>query len=330
MNVCGKFPVNKTLAIATAIIALAACAPVQPETANVPPAGGDNPIATISKLAEGEIPKSFDWEKVFPSWFAAVAPFRVAGPEMGGVYYVGTAGLGMYFIPTAEGHIVLDGGMPGQGKYVADAIRTLGFDPGDIKILLNSHAHLDHSGGLAELKQLSGAQMVASEGDRSALEGGFYLGSEEDSALNAPPVKVDKIIADGEKVSLGGITLTARITPGHTRGCTSWMMDLTHEGKSLQTLFFCSATVAANRLVGPPQYDGIVADYRRTFALTRDWQPDILLANHPEFFGLQEKRAAPVAGDNNAFVDREAFPRLMSRLEKAFENALAKQKGDRK
>ncbi|MEL6875403.1 MAG: subclass B3 metallo-beta-lactamase [Pseudomonadota bacterium] len=318
------------MAFASAIIAMTGCAPVEPVAEKAPPTGEGDPIATISKIAEGEIPKSFDWEKVFPSWFAAVEPFRVAGPKMGGVYYVGTAGLGMYFIPTAEGHIVLDGGMPGQGKYVADAIRTLGFDPGDIKILLNSHAHLDHSGGLAELKQLSGAQMVASEGDRSALEGGFYLGSEADSALNAPPVKVDRIIADGETVRLGGITLTARITPGHTRGCTSWMMDLPHAGKSLETLFFCSATVAANRLVGPPQYEGIVADYRRTFALTRDWKPDILLSNHPEFFGFEAKRAAQLAGDSEAFVDREVFPRLMTRLETAFENALVKQKGDRK
>ncbi|SIN61379.1 metallo-beta-lactamase class B [Parasphingorhabdus marina DSM 22363] len=330
MGFCGNYPAMRKAVCASIIVALAACAPVQPEADKAPPAGDDDPIATISKIAEGEIPESFDWEKTFPSWFAAVPPFRVAGPEMGGVYYVGTAGLGMYFIPTPDGHIVLDGGMPGQGKYVADAIRTLGFDPADIKILLNSHAHLDHSGGLAELKQLSGAQMVASEGDRSALEDGFYLGSEEDSALNAPPVEVDRIIADGEQVGLGGITLTARITPGHTRGCTSWMMDLPHEGKSLQVLFFCSATVAANRLVGPPQYAGIVADYRRTFALTRDWQPDILLANHPEFFGLQAKRAAQTAGDSNAFVDQDAFPRLMAGLEKAFERALAKQKGAEK
>lgn len=325
-----RFSVFRKMAMVSAMFAMTACAPVGQGASQAPPAGDDGPITTISKLAEGEIPKSFDWQKTFPSWFAAVEPFRVAGPETGGVYYVGTRGLGMYFIPTADGHIVIDGGMPGQGQYVADAIRALGFDPSDIRILLNSHAHLDHSGGLAELKQLSGAQMVASEGDRSALEGGFYLGSEGDDALNAPPVKVDRIIADGEQVSLGGVTLTARITPGHTRGCTSWIMDLPHAGKSLETLFFCSATVAANRLAGPPQYDGIVADYRRTFALTREWRPDILLANHPEFFGFEEKRAAQVAGDSAAFVDPEAFPKLMAGLEKAFENALAKQTGDRK
>lgn len=276
------------------------------------------------------IPPGFDWKTRFPSWFAPMEPFLLAGPKTGGIYYVGTEGLGMYFIPTAQGHIVLDGGMPGQGKYVADAIRALGHDPKDIRILLNSHAHLDHSGGLAELKRISGAQMIASEGDRSALEGGFYLGSETDSALNAPPVKVDRIIADGEQVRLGGITLTARITPGHTRGCTSWLMDLPHDGQSRETLFFCSATVAANRLIGSPQYAGIVADYRQTFHLTQDWQPDILLANHPEFFSLQARRTAQIAGDDNAFVDREAFPKLMAGLERAFERALKKQTGDRK
>ncbi|MEO9599494.1 subclass B3 metallo-beta-lactamase [Parasphingorhabdus sp.] len=264
-------------------------------------------------------------QKRFPTWFANVEPFRVIGSEGQGIYYVGTKGLGMYFIPTEDGHIVIDGGMPGQGAYVAEAIKKLGYDPADVKILLNSHAHLDHSGGLAELKQLTGAKFIASEGDRSALEGGFYLGSEDEASMNAPPVRVDQIISDGETVTLGDVTLTAHITPGHSRGCTSWTTDIMQGGKRYETLFFCSATVAANRLVGPPQYEGIVEDYRKTFAMTKDWKPDVFLSNHPEFFGMAAKQERLAAGDPLAFVDDSGFPVLIGKLEQAFEAALEKQ-----
>lgn len=143
--------------------------------------------------------------------------------------------------------------------------------------------------------------------------------------MNAPPVKVDRTIADGETLTLGDVTLTAHITPGHSRGCTSWTMPVEQGDKTYQALFFCSATVAANRLVGPPQYDGIVDDYRKTFAKARDWKPDIFLTNHPEFARMAAKREKQKAGDPLAFVDHTGFPAMMAKLEQAFEAALQKQ-----
>ena len=304
---------------------LVACTPVTQDSVAPPDGPDSDSIDNIASSADDETPAEFDWKQNFPGWYAAVEPFQIMGTGRKGIYFVGTEGLGIYFIPTDAGHIVIDGGMPGEGQYVADAIRKLGFDPLEVKILLNSHAHLDHSGGLAELKAMTGAELVASEGDRSALEGGFYLGSEDDSAMNAPPVRVDRTIADGEQLKLGDVTLTAHITPGHSRGCTTWTMPIVQGGETYEALIFCSATVAANRLVGPPQYEGIVADYRKTFAKTKDWKPDIFLANHPEFAGLPDKRARQKAGDPLAFVDREGFPALMEKLEKAFEAVLEKQ-----
>ena len=304
---------------------LVACTPVTQDSV-APPDGPDgDSVDTISSLAEDEAAAQFDWKKNYPTWYAAVEPFQIMGTGKQGIYFVGTEGLGIYFIPPDAGHILIDGGMPGEGQYVADAIRKLGFDPKDVKILLNSHAHFDHSGGLAELKAITGARLFATEGDRSSLESGLYLGSEDDSTMNSPPVKVDRIIADGEQLKLGDVTLTAHITPGHSRGCTTWTMPVEQGGQTYDALFFCSATVAANRLVGPPQYEGIVADYRKTFAMTKDWKPDIFLANHPEFAGLPEKRERQKAGDPLAFVDREGFPAMMARLEQAFEAALEKQ-----
>ena len=180
------------------------------------------------------------------------------------------------------------------------------------------------AGGLAALKRTTGAVMVASAADKPILEAGdvFYGPSK---GMKFPPVRIDQIIGDGETLELGGVTLTAHLTPGHTKGCTTWTMTV--GDRSL--LYFCSASVAANRLVasksGPPQYDGIVDDYRATFAKTKDWRPDIFLANHSEFFAMEQKRARRIAGDENAFVDQEGFPALMEKLEAAFEQALAEQ-----
>ena len=304
---------------------LAACSGETPELAPVEEVAEEqqstpDTIAAVDPAEENV----FDPKTVFPHWYAPTAPFRV----MGNLHYVGSEGLAVWFIPTDEGHIVIDGGVPETAAHVMAGIRALGYDPADIAILLNTHAHFDHSGGLAELKAISGAQMMASEGDRSALEGGFYLGSEEESVLNAPPVSVDHILADGETVSHGGVTLRANLTPGHSRGCTSWTFTLEEGGAAYEALIFCSVSVAANRLIDPPQYEGIVEDYKTTFARIADWTPDVFLANHSEFFDMKTKRAALEAGDPLAFVERTRFPAFAKRMQGAFEKALAEQTGE--
>lgn len=261
------------------------------------------------------------WAASNPSWVAPVEPFRVIGP----IYYVGSAELASFLIRTRDGFILLDGGLPDNAPMIAHSIAKLGFDLRDVRILLNSHAHFDHSGGLAALKAASGAELHVSEDDRSEITSGLYLGSEDDASLRAPPVAVDRSISDGQIVTLGGVSMVANITPGHSRGCTSWTMRVREGGRDYDVLFFCSATVAANRLVGPPQYEGIVDDYRSTFEKTKDWRPDVFLAAHASFFGMEGKRQKLIAGDPLAFVDREAFPRLRARMEADFERQLAAQ-----
>ena len=254
------------------------------------------------------------------NWNTPTEPFHV----IDNVYYVGTEGLSAFLFTTPEGHILLDGVTALAAPQIEANIAKLGFKMADVKILLNSHAHLDHSGGLAQLKTDSGAKLYAMEGDVSALEGGFYLGSEDVKAMSAPPVKVDKVLHDGDTVSLGGFTMTANLTPGHSRGCTSWGATLHDGGKAYDALVFCSATVAANRITDPAQYEGIVADYRKTFVRTKAMHVDIPLAPHPEFFGLLEK-AAKAKADPKApspFVDPAAFPALIDKLQVAFETTL--------
>jgi len=280
--------------------------------------------AFLVQVSLAQQPKLKPWEKAaqtHPDWVTPEQPFKV----IENIYYVGTKGIASYLITSDQGHIILDGGMPQNAVLIADSVKTLGYKLSDVKILLNSHAHFDHSGGLAELKQLSGATLIASNADTHALETGLYPGS-EDLKYSAPPVTVDKNVAHQESISLGDISMQANITPGHTPGCTSWTTTVGSESKEYDVLFFCSASVAGNRLVGPPQYPGIVDDYRLTFERTKEWQPDVLLSNHPFFFGMKEKRETQRNGDELAFVDKTAFQKLITHFKAGFEESLNDQK----
>lgn len=254
-------------------------------------------------------------------WNTPTEPFKM----IGNVYYVGTDGLASYLITSPQGHILVDTVMPESTSLIKANIEKLGFKITDIKYLLNTHAHIDHTGGLAEMKRASGGQLVAGEADKALLEGGYYPGAQEDDALKFPPVKVDRTVREGDKVTIGDVTLTARETPGHSPGCTSWEFAVKDGDATRSVLIFCSGTVALNRLVGNPTYSGIVADYRKTFARARDMKVDVLLAPHPEMYRMQDKRAMISDGTPNPFVNPGEFNAYAATLEKAFEDALEKQ-----
>src|SRR4249919_2154441 len=255
------------------------------------------------------------------AWNKPTEPFKM----IGNVYYVGTDGLASYLITSAQGHILVDTVMPEATSQIKANIEKLGFKVTDIKYLVNTHAHIDHTGGLAEMKQASGAQLVAGEADKPLLEGGYYPGAREETALNFPPVKVDRTVREGDKVTVGDVTLTARETPGHSPGCTSWEFSVKDGDATRSALIFCSGTVALNRLVTNPTYPGIVTDYKKTFARAQDMKPDVLLAPHPEMYKMAEKRAKLAEGGPNPFVNPGEFNAYAATLEKAFEDALAKQ-----
>ena len=258
------------------------------------------------------------------AWTTPTEPFKIAG----NLYYVGTAGIGAYLITTPQGHILIDGAMPGSAKDIEASITKLGFAPSEVKVLLNTHAHFDHAGGLAELKRDTGAKLAASAGDKIALETGKYPGSEEVKAFDFAPVKVDRALEDGERLSIGGIALTAHLTPGHSAGCTTWTFPVMIDGVSRQAMIYCSTSVAANRLVSKtkgPQYPGIVADYEQSFAKLKTMKADVFLAPHAEQFGMTEKRAALAAGGPNPFIDPGLLQKTVAASEKAFREELAKQ-----
>ena len=254
------------------------------------------------------------------NWTAPTKPFHV----IDSVYYVGTEGISAWIIRTPKGLILLDVGMPDAAPLVEENIKALGFKLSDVKILLNSHAHIDHAGGLAKLKADTGAMLIASAGDRYALEKGVYEGSEDVHLLDFPAGKVDRLIGDGETVELGGVKLTAVLAPGHTKGCTGYSLPVTDRGVTHQAFFFCSASVAANRLAPNPQYPGIVDDYKRTFAKLKTIKADVLLAPHAEQFDLVAKRAK-LDGPVNPFVREGELQALTQNMEADFTVQLAKQ-----
>jgi metallo-beta-lactamase class B len=266
--------------------------------------------------AEAELP--FAKERI--EWNQPQAPFHIVG----NIYYVGMAGVSAFLIVTPKGDILTDGGLPESAPFIERNIRDLGFKLSDVKVLLNSHAHFDHSGGLAKLKADTGAQFYASTGDKPFLESG-HIPYGPSSLIDTTPIHVDHPVKDGDSFALGGITLTAHVMPGHTKGCTTWTMPLTDGGVTHKVMFFCSISVAGNPLAPKPAYPSIVADYRAGFARLKKMDADIFFAPHGNQFDLPDKLTKMKAGAPNPFIDPGELPRMVAKAESAFDKDLARQ-----
>jgi metallo-beta-lactamase class B len=240
------------------------------------------------------------------------APFEIAT----GLFYVGSSDIAVFAIRTPEGLILIDGGYESTAPQILANLRALGLDPRDVRILLNTHAHMDHAGGLAELKRATGARLYASPESALLLEAGgrgdFFLGD----SMIYEPVAVDRRLADGERVTLGGVTLTAHFTPGHTKGCTSWSLPIAVDGRETQALIVCSLSTLAYRLEGNRAYPDIVSDYRQTYRTLRALPCELFLGDHAKFFDLERKRAA--GAHPNPFVDPEGCRDFVDREERKF------------
>ncbi|WP_033925959.1 subclass B3 metallo-beta-lactamase [Sphingomonas sp. 35-24ZXX] len=257
-------------------------------------------------------------------WNEPFAPFTIAG----NLHYVGTATVSAFLITTPDGHVLIDGVLAQSVPQIIGNIKALGFDIADVKYLLNTHAHIDHAGGLAGLQRASGAQMLASAADKPFLEAGA-IDHGPSQGMRFPPVRVDRLIGDGDVIALGGAALTAHLTPGHSPGCTSWSLPVkAADGTQRQAFLHCSATVAGQSLV-PEAYPGMVAAFRGTFAKVKGIRADIFLANHDNFFALADKRRRQIAGDANAFVNPDELQGFNSRMEAQFEGDLKQQAAKR-
>ena len=254
-----------------------------------------------------------------PTWRQPFDAVRIVG----NVYYVGTRGLSSFLIVTPAGGIIIDSGEAESVPFIRASVEKLGFRLSAIKWLLPGHAHFDHVGGLADLQRLTGAQVAAMDADRQALESGV-----DRSALGASgwkAVKVDRVVHDGEAVTLGGATLTAHLTPGHTQGCTTWTMEAVQDGKKYQVAFVCSVSINDGvHLVGNTRVPAIAEQYAQAFRALHDIKADVFVAEHGSVFGLEEKaRRAAANPAVNPFVDPEGYQRFVRSSEQAYLKQLA-------
>jgi len=257
-----------------------------------------------------------DWRKPFD-------PIKIVG----NVYYVGTEGLSSFLIVTPDGGIIIDSGEAASVPFIRANVERLGFRVSDVRLILAGHAHFDHVGGHAALQALTGAKIVAMDADREALATGV-----DRSALGASgwkPVAIDRVVKDNDTVTLGGVTLTAHLTPGHTQGCTTWTMDAVENGRTYHVAFVCSVTVNDGvHLVGNTRVPDIAQHYARTFRLLHDMKPDVFVAEHGSVFDLAGKAARVRAGDKaNPFVDPAGYTRFVDAAEKAYVTQLRAEQG---
>jgi metallo-beta-lactamase class B len=265
-------------------------------------------------------------------WEEPAEPAKIVGP----IYFVGTKGLGVFLFTTSEGHILMNTGMPSSGPVIVESVRKLGFRPEDIKLMINGHAHIDHAGAFAFLKQQFSAQLAVMKDDVEAMESGDKNDFKYANDFVYPPVKVDRILRDGDTIKMGDVLLTAYHTPGHTRGATTWIANIAVDGKAYVVAFPDGAGFNPGyRLVKNPSYPGIAEDYRRTHHFLETLKPDIWLAQHNEYYDFESKRQRAQTEGMKAWIDPEGYRRFIAGKKRDFEDEVDEEmgvvkKGDKK
>ena len=259
-----------------------------------------------------------EWTEPFP-------PFRIAG----NLYYVGSKGLANYLITTPQGHILINSDLEANVPLIRASVEKLGFKFSDVKILLISHAHWDHDAGSAMIKQITGATYMVMDADVPAVESGgkadFHYGNDPGSLYR--PTKVDRVLHDGDEVKLGNAVLVAHLTPGHTKGCTTWTMKVSDAGKTYDAVIIGSPNVNPGyKLVNNALYPRIAEDYERMFRVLKSLPCDLFLGAHGSYFDLEAKYARMKEGSQNPLVDPDGYKKFIAQKEQDFQTELAKQK----
>lgn len=256
-----------------------------------------------------------------PGWNDPFPPHRV----MDNLYYVGTAQLASFLITTPEGHILMSSNYETSVPVIQASVKELGFDFSDIKILISGHAHPDHVEGDLLVKELTGAEVVVGRIEIPAQQA-FKTPAGED-------LPIDRIIDEGDTVSLGGTTLTAHLQPGHTKGCLAWSLELEEAGQQYYTFIECSLNGQFLQYVDNKDYPEIVEEIRETYKKARDFPVEVFLSSHGVFYGMNEKYESLMAqgeGDPNPFIDPEGYLAHVEEYERTFEATLATQLAEAK
>ncbi len=298
------------------------------------PFRGSRPFLLLVSVCFGTAPGAPAHGAVNADWTTPVAPFRIAD----NLYYVGSKDLAAYLITTPGGDILLNANYTSSPPLIRRSVEKLGFHWRDIKILLVSHAHVDHAGGAAEILRETGAKLDVMDGDVDVMESGgktdFAFGG-ADKALQFPPAHVSHVLHDGEDVTLGGVTMTAHRTPGHTRGTTTWTTKAHLPGEPAGTLrdvviVGSWSVLDSYRLLGvhggrPPSYPGIASDYTMTFSVLSTLPCDVFLASHGSTFDMLTKLKRMPAGGDRVWIDPVGYRAALAKAQHAFEAAYERQ-----
>ena len=244
------------------------------------------------------------------------------------LYYVGSKESATYLVTTRQGHILINSNVEANLPQIRSNVESLGFKFTDVKILLISHAHWDHNQASDAIKKLTGAKYMVMEGDVAVVESGGKTDFQyaDYAASLYTPTRVDRILHDGDEVKLGGVVLTARLTPGHTKGCTTWTMQVKENSKMRNVVIVGSPNVNPGyELVNNAQYPGIAADYEKTFQVLKSLPCDYFLGAHGSYFDMETKYARFKAGDATAFIDPQGYKDYVTDREQAFRKELANQ-----
>ncbi|HEX7959549.1 MAG TPA: subclass B3 metallo-beta-lactamase [Terriglobales bacterium] len=262
--------------------------------------------------------------QIAPEWKEPFPAHRIVG----NVYYVGSKALASYLITTSQGNILINSNLESSAPQIKESVEKLGFKFSDVKILLISHAHWDHDAGSARIKQLTGAKYMVMEGDVPVVESGgkadFQYGNVASNLY--PPAKVDRVLHDGDEVKLGDTVLVAHLTPGHTKGCTTWTMKAQEKGKSYDVVIVGSTSVNPGyKLVNNAAYPQIAQDYALMFRVLKSLPCDVFLGAHGVFYGMEPKFARAKNGGTDAVVDPEGYKKFVTDKEQEFRAELKKQ-----
>lgn len=259
-----------------------------------------------------------------PGWTTPFPPHRM----IGNIYYVGSKDLASYLITTPQGDILINSNLVSSPAQIHHSVEQLGFRFGDIKILLISHAHFDHAGGSAVIMRMTHAQYMVMDADVSVIESGgradFQFGKSPSTYF--PPTKVDRILHDGSEVRLGNTVLVAHLTPGHTKGCTTWTLKVHDNGHIYNVVIVGSPNVLSDyKLVNNAAYPQIAADFEKGFRVLRSLPCDVFLGAHGSYFGLEEKYAQLKKGGPNPYIDPAGYKSYVADHEQMFRAALKQQ-----
>jgi metallo-beta-lactamase class B len=262
-----------------------------------------------------------------PDWTTPIAPFRIVG----NLYYVGSRDLASYLLVTRAGDILINSNLESSVPQIRRSVEQLGYRFSDIRILLISHAHFDHDAGSAEVKRQTGAQYMVMDDDVPVVESGGAKDFQYAASSHYPPAKVDRVLHDGDEVRLGETVLVAHKTPGHTRGCTTWTLQVPERGKMLNVVIVGSWNVnpgyrLVDRAGKPASYPGIAADFKRTFAILEHLPCDVFLGAHGAYFRMLDKIQRRTANaPEQVWIDPQGYLDNVHEREAAFQAELAKQ-----